>query len=587
MHRHESVPDSRFTRAPVCGGSCGFWLLAAMGAAGMFFGQPNNWLHFPPLVLLYPFALYLTALRAPTAKDRLLRCFTLGLAAHCATLYWLVHPMHDVAAVPYIGAAACVGLLSCYLALFSALAGLGMRGLWDMAILISSRGASSGYLPQILAALLAGFVYGGFEVLNGWLFTGFPWVSLSSAFAFLPAWVQTASITGSYGLSALYASAASLAALAWVTSAFRLRLVAGILGLVLCLAQPLYGVYRLSGPEPEPAGPEVNILMVQGNIDQNQKWEPAFQKGTLDLYLELTARALADYGKDHIGQTGPTLVLWPETALPFYFQLHKEYADEVYRFALRHKLNIMFGTLGIGDDGSGMNALYNRLYLVSFRGGISGWYDKKHLVPFGEYIPFAADIAFLRNLLQGMDFSSGIHTESLQLEVPPAPRDPLADAPLPPQINGDPQVFSHKDRLPGQMFSLGALICYEAIFPYLAQQRVAEGANILVNVSNDAWFRRSSAPLQHLALTAMRAVEQARPIVRCTNTGISAIIDARGRIAAYVDKMFVADSFRGAVVPSREKTLFHRMFPAQDYFLIIMAIFSFLCHISIKIRHIS
>lgn len=553
------------------------FFLPLVGAAGMFAGQPNNWVHFPPLALLYPFCLYLLALGGKNTRDTLLQCFWLGLAGNCATLYWLVHPMHDVAALPYPAAGACVVLLSCYLALFTALSGLGMRGLALLCARFGKKGRTS-ILGPCLAALLSGLVYGGFEVLIGRLFTGFPWLSLSSAFAFLPAWVQTASVTGSYGLSAIYASVGSLAAVFFMAPSLKQKTAAGLLGLCLCAFQPIYGLHRLESQPRHVAETDLSVLMIQGNVDQNQKWEPAFQKGTLDLYRELSRKGLARYEETHGKGARPALVLWPETALPFYFQLHREYAAEVYAFARQYNVNLMFGTLGLGDEGAGVNSLFNRLYLVSNRGGIAGWYDKSHLVPFGEYIPFAAHIAFLQKLLQGVDFSSGTQAKAMRLELPARPRDPLADAPLLPRLNGGPQAISQGDATPGRELSLGALICYEAIFPYLAQRRVEEGATILVNVSNDAWFRRSSAPLQHLSLTAMRAVEQARPIVRCTNTGITAIIDAYGRIEAYADRMFSTGSFAGVAAPSTEITPFHRLFPFHEYFLVIMALASLVCH---------
>lgn len=568
----------------VSGGRLPLSLACLLGAAGMFFGQPNNWLHFPPLVLLYPFCLFLLALSGKNTRCSLRRCFLLGLAANSASLYWLVHPMHDVAALPYPAAAACVVLLSCYLALFAAFAGLGARGLARLIFSYVKTGIA-GFGMLVLTALLSGLVYGGFEVLTGWLFTGFPWLSLSSAFAFTPAWVQTASLIGSYGLSAIYAAAACLAALALLTPSRAQGATALLLAAALIAAQPVYGAKRLKENAPAASGPEASFVMVQGNIDQNQKWEPRFQKGALDLYLRLSREGIAAYRRESGDEVGPAVVLWPETALPFYFQLHKDYAAEVYDFARENKVNMIFGSLGIGDDGHGSSALFNRLYLVSPQGKLVGRYDKKHLVPFGEYMPFAADIAFLRKLLQGVDFSPGRENKPFLLDF--ALPAGYSDAAAPERVSSGEPPFTRGTESRSQPLSLGGLICYEAIFPYLAQQQVDEGASILVNVSNDAWFRRSSAPLQHLSLTAMRAVEQARPIVRCTNTGISAVVDSRGRIKTYSDSLFEAGAFIARVAPSAEETLFHRLFPLQEHFLVIMAVLSLLSYLLPNPRRVS
>lgn len=572
--------------------------LTVMGAAGMFLGQPNVLFHFPPLVLAFPFSLYLLSALAPSDKKAFFRCWLLGLAGHAAGLYWLVNPMHDVGGLPYELAWPGVLALCAYLACYSGLAGLGMRRLRRFFFLDGPGGerpeagraggvfrafsALAGLAP---AALLAGCAYAGFEVLCGWLFTGFPWLSLSSAFALWPAWVQAASLVGSYGLSAGFAAAACLGASAFLAPSPAGRLAAGVLALGLAAAFPLYGGVRLAAPLPEPAGPPLSFVMVQGNIDQNQKWDPLFQEATITHYLNLSARALRDWRAAH-PENGPALVLWPETAMPFYYQAHPEYAGRLRRFAAEHRVNLAFGTLGAagqGRDGQTQDRLYNRLCLLSADGrGVAGFYDKQHLVPFGEYIPFASSLTFLRNIAQGMDFAPGATDEPLTLVLPPALSpvrpsvrpDPLPEA-SPPAGGGENRVSAPPwaDQAETRV-SLGVLICYEAIFPSLAQKRVASGATVLVNVSNDGWFGRSSAPLQHLGLAAMRAVEQARPIARATNTGYTVAIDSRGRVTQRGMRLFADDVLFATVRPSAEITVYHRIHPAPEAVLVASAFFS-------------
>lgn len=513
--------------------------LILFGCAGFFFGMPNGVIHLPLLALLYPCCLYLLARQAETGGAALRRGWLLGLAANTAGLYWMVFPMHDVAGIPFFLAVPAVLLLFSYFACYAALSAFAA---WSLARLFDGKGAAALLLPP----LLAGFAFAGFEVWCGYLFTGFPWLSFGTAFGFSPSWMQAASLFGGFGLSALAAAAACLAA-EGVLARPKTRRLAFALGAALLTALPAYGFWRLAAlPEADDNRP-LRALMVQGNIDQNQKWLPAFQKSTLDLYISLSRQGLSDFAASH-GDAKPDLLLWPETAMPFYFDLHPEYAERLYSFAAAIQTHVAFGSLGIERNPGTAPALKNRLYLLSPHGFTAGFYDKRHLVPFGEYTPFAANIPFLRELLQGLDFSPGTVTEPLRID-----------------LNG---VFS----------SLGVLICYEAIFPSLAQERVKNGADVLVNVSNDGWFRNSSAPRQHLAHVALRAVEQHRPVLRATNTGFTATLDAHGRITANVPDLFVASTLSAEVFPRGETTVYHRLYPVPECILATLALFSLLCN---------
>ena len=515
--------------------------LILLGAAGFFLGMPNTVMHFPPLALLYPLCLYLLAGLAASGKQAFFHGWLLSLAANAAGLYWMVYPMHDVAGIPLALAVPCVLPLFGYFACYGALSCLAMFNL-RLLFAAPAPGSIRGMPSLLLPPLLGGLAFAGFEVLCGLLFTGFPWLSLSTAFGFSESWIQAASLVGAYGLSGLLASAACLAA-ADVLAFPDGRRAALALGAILFLSLPGYGLLRLGESGPEPSGPPLPLLMVQGNIDQNQKWLPSFQKGTLEHYITLSERALRELrNAEPWRKTG--LVLWPETAMPFYFELHPDYAETLYRFASDNRVALAFGSLGVLRRDARPARLNNRLYLLSPSGKTSGYYDKRHLVPFGEYTPFSADIPFLRELLQGMDFSPGSVTDPLPLSTDDG------------------------------AYSLGVLICYEAIFPALAQERVEHGADILVNVSNDGWFRQSSAPWQHLSHVALRTVEQARPALRATNTGVTAVLDARGRIQSRIADLFTADTLAATVEPSTEITVFHRIHPIPETALAALALFS-------------
>jgi apolipoprotein N-acyltransferase len=240
--------------------------------------------------------------------------------------------------------------------------------------------------------------------------------------------------------------------------------------------------------------------MVQGDIPQSLKWDPKFLETSFEIYRTQSEAA---------ARRGADLIVWPEAAAAFFFQPDDRYpaqfaGDEAYRERLlasasRIGVPILFGApaLGIEDNRVGF---YNRAYLVSAKGQVESWYDKIQLVPFGEYIP-------LRKLLGG--FVNRV-------------------------VAGFGDMFQGHEqtifRLNGAQ--LAVLICYESVFPDLTRTAVKRGAEILVNITNDAWYEKSSAPYQLLAMAAMRSVETKAPMVRVANTGISAVIEADGTITA-------------------------------------------------------
>ncbi|MDR2800747.1 MAG: apolipoprotein N-acyltransferase [Desulfovibrio sp.] len=539
-------------------------VICAVGACGFFLGLPNAFLHLPALALLHPFCLCLLAFCSPSDKSALFHGWLQGLAANAAGLYWMIHPMRDVAGIPLFVSLPLLLLLYAYLACYAALTVLGMRRFRP-------------YGP----ALLGGLIFGGFEVLNSVIFTGFPWLTLTLAFSFTPALLQGASLAGGYALSAVYAGAACQCAAAFCTGK-GLKALGGA-ALVLLLVGGLYlcGTKRLSpGSTSEDGQPILRFIMIQGNIDQGQKWNPSFQEATVGRYISLSRAALgADAQEDP--KRRAELVVWPETAMPFHFSRHPDFAQRLRAFAAEERVHLAFG--GIDLNMNDQASLRNCLYLMSPRGAILDRYDKMHLIPFGEYLPFTADIPFLRDLLQGMSFSAGTKAKPLIMELR-APDNTQARPGFPPALaKGFPgKNLSAADAKPGLGkeggrgldLSLGPLICYEVIFPYPAQEQVRQGAGIILDVSNDGWFRNSSAPRQHMGHAVIRAVEQARPVIRATNTGISALVDSRGRILTRSAGLFREESLKGEVGPETERTLYHRLHPAPEIGLAAFALFS-------------
>jgi len=345
------------------------------------------------------------------------------------------------------------------------------------------------------------------ELARGHFFTGFPWLVLPAALSPWPATLQGAAFIGVYGLAGLLAWLAVWLAVPGPLS--RQALVAVLIGTGLFFL----GNQRLDSPITRDG--TISATIVQGNVDQSRKWDPASQQETVDEYVELSRQAIKD------APTG--LLVWPETTMPFYYQDHGPLARQLIAFAAEAGVPIVFGAPAYQGDRE-HRSLLNRAYLLP-PSGQEGYYDKEHLVPFGEYVPLGQYLPFIHKLVEGVgDFKPG-----------------RAEAPL------------RTGRL-----ALGLLICYEAIFPELAQQRVEAGANLLVNISNDSWFGDSSAPRQHLDLAVLRAVEQSRALVRGTNSGISAVIDPRGRIMAQ-GGLFTTLTLPCPEVPLvSETTWFHR-----------------------------
>jgi apolipoprotein N-acyltransferase len=359
------------------------------------------------------------------------------------------------------------------------------------------------------------FFWVAFEFLRAYFLTGFPWALIGyTQYRTLPL-IQMTDITGVYGLSflILFVNVLVYELWRWVTGSGRARypVKTTFVAVSLMSLSLGYGFVRLNSAD---TGKEIKVALAQGNIPQDVKWDPSFQEETVAIYERLSRKAAG---------TGTDLVVWPESSLPFFFQKEEAYSKRVSLLAKELNSWLVVSSPALERE-DGKERLLNSAFLISSDGTTVGRSDKVHLVPFGEYVPMAKLLPFVKKMVQGIgDFSSG---RSIT---------PLA-APF------------------GRM---GLLICFEGIFPEISRQYVRNGAGLLVNITNDAWFGDSSAPYQHLSMSVFRAVENRVPLVRSANTGITAFIDSRGHVQG-MTRLFREALLTGSVRMGSDRTFYTR-----------------------------
>lgn len=353
---------------------------------------------------------------------------------------------------------------------------------------------------RVLGVFPAAWVLG--EWLRGWLLTGFTWLQLGYAQVDGPL-AGLLPLTGVYGAG--FASAVVAGALAWLVLCPAARSAAA-----LAIAAAGFALLAALGAREwtRPAGAPLRVALVQGNVPQDQKWLPEMRAPTLERYMKLTAPHL-----------GAALVVWPETALPGERRGMTPFIEHLDAVAARAGSAVLFGVPEYTGDPP---RAYNNVLLV---GTARGEYRKRHLVPFGEYLPLDA-------LLRPFTRAVGI---------------PVADFAAGPDRQPPLRVGDLR---------LAAYICYEIAFGNEVIRALPEAA-LLVTVSNDAWFGDSIGPHQHLQMARARALETGRDLLRATNTGITALVDARGQVRGRLPQ-FQAGALAGEAVPRTGATPYVR-----------------------------
>ena len=419
-----------------------------------------------------PPACLVMALRGASPRRGAAIGFLSGWAAYSAIFHWIY-----VVTVQYGHAPAAVGVLaSVGLALYPAAFFAAFGALW-------ARRPDPTATPLLLGAAL----WVALEHARTFVATGFPWALLGYAHHQNEALLGWAPWAGVYGLS-FWAALGGLA-LAAAAQGDRRR---GAIGVAAVVAAHAAGWALAEHGDPE-VGPTLRVAVAQGNIDQGQKWSPAAAESTLAIYEDLTRQAAA---------AGAELVVWPETAAPGSPDVSPELAARLAHLARETGTLLVVGA--VGWEGVGERArVFDSAFVWNARGAALDRYDKSHLVPFGEYVP-------LRSLLGRWVGAVARGIAPLDVTAGTAPR---------------------ALRL-GETMTVGTPICYELLFPDLVRRFVGDGAEILLAMTNDAWYGRTGAPYQFMAITALRSAETQVWTARAANTGVSGFIDARGRVQA-------------------------------------------------------
>jgi apolipoprotein N-acyltransferase len=449
-----------------------------------------------------------------------------GTIAFTGMMAWVVTAMNTYGKVPLVISYGLMLLLTAYLGLY---VGLYSAGAVWFRTLIPRYGLFA--VPCLWVTL---------ELIRTYVLNGLPWGLLGYSQYRQIEIIQIADHMGVYGVSFLIVlvNVALAEFLSWLTPLLRRFRPAklpwelvGMAALVVTLSWQ-YGLATISeAPFSDIPRSSISVGVVQPNVDQAVKWDTAYREQTLARFDRLT---------ELLGRT-TDLVIWPEAATPFVFEREPVYQLQLIALANRAQAPILFGSPALRFYPDRRPYLLNSAYLLSPNGQLLGRYDKQHLVPFGEYIPFKSSfLFFLDKLVEGIgDFEAGTGPTVLTLTL-----KPRSTATGVPGTTPRPVEF-------------GVAICYEVIFPNLVRQFAVNGAEFLVTVTNDAWFGSSSAASQHFSMVVFRSVENHLAFARSANTGISGFIDPFGRIVE-ATPIFTEQAVKATMQVWRPHTFYSR-----------------------------
>ncbi len=436
--------------------------------------------------------------------------FLAGTLVGLGTLYW-IYPTCRWGGVPWPMAGLAWGGLSAYLGLY--------WGLFGWCVVFFSRAP----LWQRPFWFAMGWV--ALEWARSWFLGGFPWLTLACSQWQIPKHLALAQLGGSYAVSflvILFNGTLATAILAWANKpVVRWAPVPGIAALIGLTAWSVW-LWRRPAALADNPWP---MAIIQGNIDQYKKWDRSYVDEIMSVYSTLTRDAALEK---------PRLIVWPETAVPGWIPNEPEPSQWVSDLARQSAVPLLVGAVTREQTGD-----YNAAFLISEDGKWADRYRKVHLVPFGEFVPFRRILSpFIRVLNDLGTFDAG--------------------------------PSAHVLSTPGGR--VGVTICFEGLFPHLVRRFTRNGAQVLVNITNDGWYRDTAAPEQHFSATVLRAVENGRWMVRAANTGYSGFISPRGEIVSRSLLMSPAVLY-GAPVPLDRFTFYARAGDVFVYLCLILLLF--------------
>lgn len=478
-----------------------FILAVISGALLIFSFAPFD---FSPLAWI-AIALLLVSIQGKNLKTSFILGMLTGLVYFIGTVYWVSHSMYMYGNLPIVLTLFFMLLLCLYLSLYVGVFTLTFNFLSERSPLPAS------FICPVLWVSL--------EFARAHALTGFPWAILGYSQYRLLTFIQIADIAGIYGVSFVVASLNGMLfdmvryrknrIMQPLADRWPLTLSVLFVAITL-LTVVIYGSVRMSEGEDDQ---KIRVSVIQGNIPQDQKWDVNFQQDVISRYETLTTVSYAN---------SPDMVVWPESAVPFVFGSDEAFTERLVRFQEQSGSYLLFGSVTSKNRSKESNGIANSAVLLAPGGRLISMYDKIHLVPFGEYVPLASMLPFVKKMVSAVgDFVAG--REYVVMETPVA--------------------------------TIGNLICYEIIFPGLVREFAVRGADLLVTITNDAWFGETSAPYQHFSMAVFRAIENRMPVVRSANTGISGFIDSKGRILKK-SGIFVEAVLTGEVARGRGKSFY-------------------------------
>ena len=490
-------------------------LLVVLSGVLMFLSQPPFNLGHLCWFVLVPF---LIAINGKKPKQGFVYGFIMGLVYFLCMLYFIFTVMPPVTILAGL-------ILIPYQALFFALFGL---------LFTFILGEKPGALKFIF---FSAFLWVAIEYIRSLGIFGFPWGMLAYAQWKNLMLIQISDITGVYGVS--FVIFIFNAAVAYIIMQYRRpfdpkRLsnpqvaVSGLILFSVLIFIFFYGMKAITkyAPLVEPDAEKMDIAIVQGNIDQWRKWDAGYLDENINRHIVLSG----------VFTARPDLIVWPETVITANFEDNPLIKKIVSEFVRKNAIYLLTGA-----EGKEGNKYYNRAVLFNPNGDIAAKYDKRHLVPFGEATPsfFKSIFPFIKILVPGEDFSSG----------------------------KEYTIFDH----PKSKFA--CCICFESIFPNQVRKFVKNGARVLVNITNDAWFGKSNAPYHHFTINSFRAVENRIEIARAANTGVSGFIDKLGR-PRYYTKIYTPAAIRSRVSLRTETTFYTQFGDIFSFVCIAMTLFA-------------